>query len=626
MTTLVATDTDDVYSFGGQNTVFSFRPDSQKKRRKLNQVACGALHSLFLLDAEANECNLFACGDNTHCQLGAVTRDKDSCEQPLGIEFLRGVHISCVAAGGQHTVACTATGLVYSWGSGSFGQLGLADTSNRNQPTQLSPLCFTEKVTSVAAGDYHTLFLTEHGRLFSCGQGKVGQLGHGTRDNKTVPSQVGVDNFIYIAAGGGYGCSFSFAISTSGDVFSWGNNKFGQLGFQTESMADELVPKRVTALSGMHTHKIACGWQHSLFLTLSLVTAAAAESLQPAAVTVRTSSAAARVRTQPDWALIQEKFADNFLSCIEIGDVLGTGGHGCVFKGLWQGTTSVALKELNLETTNDFFNEVTLLKSLRHPCIVQYYGLYLHNDRIFICTELVAGGSLNTFLQRERDTLTLKDLLSMAKCAAAGMVYLASNSIVHRDLACRNLLVKREVNGPTNQLTFSVKVSDFGLSERIMASRGTQRTTHFPIKWTSLEAAKTNVFTTASDVWSFGVCMYEVFTFGEEPYSELSNSNTLEVVSQGYRLPQPPLLAANAHQPGLTTLYEDLLLACWRDNPHARPSFTALHQRIAAALVSIDPAAVAASVSAVVAPGMVVYDNEQAAYARSYDVGRAPHL
>ncbi|NXW54218.1 EPHB4 protein, partial [Eurystomus gularis] len=147
---------------------------------------------------------------------------------------------------------------------------------------------------------------------------------------------------------------------------------------------------------------------------------------------------------------------------------------------------------------------------------------------------------------------------------AAGMRYLAETGFVHRDLAARNILVDAQL---------VCKVSDFGLS-RALEDESSADPTYtsslggkIPIRWTAPEAIAFRKFTSASDAWSYGIVMWEVMSFGERPYWDMSNQDVINAIEQDYRLPPPPRCPTALHR---------LMLDCWQRDRNARPRFPAI--------------------------------------------------
>ncbi|XP_058418299.1 tyrosine-protein kinase Srms isoform X2 [Diceros bicornis minor] len=164
-------------------------------------------------------------------------------------------------------------------------------------------------------------------------------------------------------------------------------------------------------------------------------------------------------------------------------------------------------------------------------------------------------------------------LLSFARQVAEGMSYLEERRIVHRDLAARNVLVGDDL---------TCKVADFGLARLLKddiysPSSGSK----IPVKWTAPEAANYRVFSQKSDVWSFGVLLYEVFAYGQCPYEGMSNHETLQQIMRGYRLPRPAACPAEVYL---------LMLECWRGSPEERPAFAVLQEKLGAVYRRLHPA------------------------------------
>jgi len=180
----------------------------------------------------------------------------------------------------------------------------------------------------------------------------------------------------------------------------------------------------------------------------------------------------------------------------------------------------------------DFLAEAQIMKKLRHPKLVQLYAVCTLEEPIYIITELMKHGSLLEFLQGKGRGLKLPQLIDMSAQIAAGMAYLESQNYIHRDLAARNILV-----GENN----IVKIADFGLARLIKEDEYEARVgARFPIKWTAPEAANYSKFSIKSDVWSFGILLTELVTYGRIPYPGMTNAEVLHQVEHGYRMPCPP--------------------------------------------------------------------------------------
>ena len=260
------------------------------------------------------------------------------------------------------------------------------------------------------------------------------------------------------------------------------------------------------------------------------------------------------VHTNDDWEIDRRQ--------IRLVKKLGSGSFAQVWGGIWNGTTSVAVKTLKTGTSmaeSDFLREATLMKELRHPNILQLYAMCTKEQPFYIITELMKHGSLLEYLRNERGLLKLSQLISMAQQVAEGMVYLEEHQYIHRDLAARNVLVGDGL---------ICKISDFGLTQLVEEAESKSREgTKFAIKWTAPEALLRNRFSVKSDVWSFGILLYEIITFGRFPYAGMTNEEVTRKLERGYRMPQPK---------ECSYAYYNIMLKCWREEPENRPTFEAL--------------------------------------------------
>ncbi|XP_061758534.1 tyrosine-protein kinase Srms [Nerophis ophidion] len=246
---------------------------------------------------------------------------------------------------------------------------------------------------------------------------------------------------------------------------------------------------------------------------------------------------------------------------------LGEGHFGEVWEAMW--TTEkkkVAIKMLKQEDTrqDEFVKEVQALKSLHHPKLIQLLAMCSRGEPVYIVTELMSKGSLKSYLaSAEGQVLTSAHLIYMGSQVAEGMAYLEDRNIVHRDLAARNILVGDDL---------VCKVADFGLARIIKDSVYTaSRTTKIPVRWTAPEAAIRHKFSVKSDVWSFGVLLYEMMSRGKMPYEGKSNQQVLDLLSSGARLACPSRCPHNIYR---------IMKDCWEAEPARRPSFHALHSQM----------------------------------------------
>ena len=225
---------------------------------------------------------------------------------------------------------------------------------------------------------------------------------------------------------------------------------------------------------------------------------------------------------------------------------VGMGSLGEVWEGVWNGTTSVAVKTIKPGTISPdkFLLEIEVMAKFCHTNLIQLYAVCAKEEPIYIITEFMKHGSLLEYLREEGKSLKLPQLISLSTQISYGMAYLEQHNYVHRDLAARNVLMGENL---------TCKVADYALNEYLYNECG-----KIPIKWTAPEAALFNQFTVKSDVWSFGIVIYEIITYGRFPYPGMTNAQVLEVLQQGYRMPRPM---------GCPDKLYDIMLYCWRTEP-----------------------------------------------------------
>ncbi|XP_028847409.1 non-receptor tyrosine-protein kinase TNK1 [Denticeps clupeoides] len=261
-----------------------------------------------------------------------------------------------------------------------------------------------------------------------------------------------------------------------------------------------------------------------------------------------------------------------------LGEKLGSGSFGVVRRGEWHTPTGrvlpVAVKSLRsslsnqVDTLTDFLQEVTVMQSLDHPNIIRLYGVVL-TQPLKMVTELAQLGSLYDMLRSRQYEYPLGRLWLFSTQIAAGMAYLESRRFIHRDLAARNvLLASREL----------VKIGDFGLMRGLGQDRDHYvMTAHrrIPFAWCAPESLRVGSFSHASDVWMFGITLWEMFTYCEEPWLGMSGRQILfRVEREGDRLERPPDCPQELYA---------LMRKCWACNPAERPTFAQLTTLVAEA-------------------------------------------
>jgi len=253
---------------------------------------------------------------------------------------------------------------------------------------------------------------------------------------------------------------------------------------------------------------------------------------------------------------------------LELTTKLGAGCFGEVWKGKLRKVVEVAVKSLKAGTMSSeaFLQEAKIMHKLTHVKLVQLLAVVSNKEPFLIITELMINGALLDFLRSEPGKkLTFDKLIDINSQVAEGMSYLEIKNFVHRDLRAANILV-----GENNE----VKVADFGLA-RILEDDDVYEANEnakFPIKWTAPEAALERKFSIKSDVWSFGVLMYEIITYGKVPYPGMSGSEVLQMVEKGRRMSKP----TNGPVP-VEEAYFEMMLKCWNRVPEQRPTFEHLH-------------------------------------------------
>ncbi|XP_015252257.1 PREDICTED: melanoma receptor tyrosine-protein kinase-like [Cyprinodon variegatus] len=248
--------------------------------------------------------------------------------------------------------------------------------------------------------------------------------------------------------------------------------------------------------------------------------------------------------------------------------ILGSGAFGTVYKGLWipdeeNVRIPVAIKVLHEATSpkanKEVLDEAYVMASVDHPHVCRLLGICL-TSAVQLVTQLMPYGCLLDYVRQHRERICGQWLLNWCVQIAKGMNYLEERHLVHRDLAARNVLLKN----PNH-----VKITDFGLAKLLTADEKEYHAEggKVPIKWMALESILQRTYTHQSDVWSYGVTVWELMTFGSKPYDGIPANEISSVLERGERLPQPPICTIDVYM---------IMVKCWMINPSSRPRFREL--------------------------------------------------
>lgn len=258
-------------------------------------------------------------------------------------------------------------------------------------------------------------------------------------------------------------------------------------------------------------------------------------------------------------------------SDIKFGIKIGEGNYGEVYRGQMtdaQGRKeTVAIKSLKaVGQTDDLKREFRIMQKLKHRNIVRLCGLVDSDEEdMYVVMEYLPMGSLKDYLKTHREHINNTMLLKFAMDIAEGMDYLEQERIIHRDLAARNILVADQ---------YTVKITDFGLAQEPNKGNYYIRQTNraLPLPWYAIECIETGKFSHKSDVWSYGVTCWEMFTLGQEPDLPQKPETLIQMLKNGKRL--------NLKPPCHPTIYTELIRPCWDQEPELRPNFSALIQQV----------------------------------------------
>lgn len=251
---------------------------------------------------------------------------------------------------------------------------------------------------------------------------------------------------------------------------------------------------------------------------------------------------------------------------LKFGKKIGSGQFGQVWLGKWKDTVEVAIKELKSNcamTKEEFLKEATTMKTFRHENLVKLYCICNERNALYIVTEYMKCGSLLDHLRsnKNKKTIDYDTLHYFAAQIAAGMSYLEENNLVHRDLAARNVLI-----GQCN----IAKVADFGLAAQVKpGAMITQNLNLAPIRWMAPESIRHGQYSIKSDVFSFGVVLFEIYTFGEKPWPGKTNEQVKDAVAMDETMSKSAEVADEIY---------NVMVDCWNRKSYNRPTFAALKE------------------------------------------------
>jgi len=255
------------------------------------------------------------------------------------------------------------------------------------------------------------------------------------------------------------------------------------------------------------------------------------------------------------------------------GGILGYGAFGTVYKGVWvpEGENvkiPVAIKVLREGTGNNAHKEILeeayIMASVEHQNLLQLLAVCM-TSQMMLVTQLMPLGCLLDYVRNNKDKIGSKPLLNWCTQIARGMAYLEERRLVHRDLAARNVLV---------QTPSCVKITDFGLAKLLNINEDEYKAAggKMPIKWLALECIQHRVFTHKSDVWAFGVTVWELLTYGGRPYENVPARDVHDLLAKGERLPQPSICTIDVYM---------MMIKCWMLDADSRPGFKELSEEFA---------------------------------------------
>ena len=282
----------------------------------------------------------------------------------------------------------------------------------------------------------------------------------------------------------------------------------------------------------------------------------------PCSLTVPLTKPVNRPTTQDKWET--ERSSIKFVKCLTAGE----------FGEIWEANLLTEVSSVMIKTniaTNipqeTFLKEANILKKLHHDNIIHLHGVCTKEYPFYIVTELMETGNLQAYLSHYKRmgwNLTPLKLITIAVQVANGMVYLGEQDYIHCDLRAENIFVQGNKYG--NAIVYTVKIANFHLARHLNGNKycTIEKDTLLAIRWTAPEHFTSNRLSIKSDVWSFGILLWELVTKGREPYPGMTDEQVLEAVPQGYLMPGPE----NCPKP-----FYQMMLNCWELNDDKRPTF-----------------------------------------------------
>jgi len=268
---------------------------------------------------------------------------------------------------------------------------------------------------------------------------------------------------------------------------------------------------------------------------------------------------------------------------VQFQDSLGEGAFGVVYKGVWINSITVALRTFkNRNQMEKVCREISILKSLIHPNVVPYLGIFIppkDDSKMVLVMEYMAHNTLPHWLSEQKEeTVSVGKLLRVCRDICAAMLYLTSKNVIHGSLAARNVFVVQQDSAEKKSL-ICVKVGDFGLCpsslrvEELCSNEIARKC--FPLRWTAPEVlADASSRSEKSDVYSFGIVVWELFNFGKAtPFGDVDNAEIVQLVKSGGRLLERP-------QNCPEDVYSKLLCSCWKSAPSDRSTFKELSESV----------------------------------------------